>query len=96
MAIVKSAIVVGGGIAGPAAAMALSKAGIEPTIYEAYPANANTARIGGGFTIATNGLDALDAIDALGVTTGRGSSVDRISLYNSSGRLLGTLAELMG
>jgi 2-polyprenyl-6-methoxyphenol hydroxylase-like FAD-dependent oxidoreductase len=36
----RSALVVGGGIAGPATAMALRKAGIEATVYEAYPSTA--------------------------------------------------------
>ena len=40
MAHVKSAIVIGGGIAGPAAALALRKAGIEAIVYEAYPSTA--------------------------------------------------------
>ncbi len=30
-----TALVIGGGLAGPATAMALAKAGIEPTVYEA-------------------------------------------------------------
>ena len=36
MAPVKTALVIGGGIAGPVVALALRKAGIEPTVYEAY------------------------------------------------------------
>ena len=34
---VRTAVVIGGGIAGPVAALALHKAGIEATIHEAYP-----------------------------------------------------------
>src|SRR5437667_295333 len=37
---VQTAIVVGGGIAGPVAALALRKAGIAATVYEAYPSPA--------------------------------------------------------
>ena len=44
-----------------------------------------------GFNIATNGLDALAAIDALSLTR-RGAPADRYSLYNSAGKLLGTVA----
>ncbi|WP_263172679.1 FAD-dependent oxidoreductase [Streptomyces sp. SCSIO ZS0520] len=58
----RTAIVIGGGIAGPAVAMALRKAGVEATIYEAYDTTADG--IGGGISIAPNGLDALGAIDA--------------------------------
>ena len=37
MAKTRTALIIGGGIAGPVAAMALRKAGIEATVYEAYP-----------------------------------------------------------
>ncbi|MET8339460.1 NAD(P)-binding protein, partial [Streptosporangium canum] len=36
MTAVKTALVIGGGIAGPVTALALRKAGIEATVYEAY------------------------------------------------------------
>ena len=32
----QTAIIIGGGIAGPVTAMALQRAGIEATVYEAY------------------------------------------------------------
>jgi 2-polyprenyl-6-methoxyphenol hydroxylase-like FAD-dependent oxidoreductase len=57
-------LIVGGGIAGPATAIALAKAGIASEIYEAYPATA-VADAGAFVTIAANGQDALDAIGAL-------------------------------
>jgi FAD-dependent urate hydroxylase len=57
-----TAMVIGGGIAGPVAAMALRKAGIEATVYEGYQ---NTADgIGGALSIAPNGLNALAVLDA--------------------------------
>ena len=34
---IRTALIIGGGIAGPSAAMALQKAGIESVIYEAHP-----------------------------------------------------------
>ena len=37
----RTALVIGGGIAGPATALALQKAGIEPIVYEAHPAHAD-------------------------------------------------------
>ncbi len=58
----RTAIVIGGGIAGAVAAMALQKAGIEATIYEAYDTPADG--IGGLLTIAPNGLDALSITGA--------------------------------
>ena len=60
MAGIKTALVIGGGIAGPTAALALRKAGIEATVYEAYPKSANDAGamltvafglVGGGFRV---------------------------------------------
>ena len=59
---VRTALVIGGGIAGPVTATALVRAGIEATIYEAYPAP--TEGIGGGLALAPNGLAALGIIDA--------------------------------
>ena len=90
MTTVKSAIIIGGGIAGPTTALALQKAGIEATIYEAY--HQGSERIGGGFNIATNGLDALAANDALAATKGRGFSAPLMNMYNTKGKLLGTIA----
>ena len=58
--VIKTALVIGGGIAGPVAAMALQKAGIDAVVYEAYSSRADGA--GGGLSLAPNGLDALDAI----------------------------------
>jgi 2-polyprenyl-6-methoxyphenol hydroxylase-like FAD-dependent oxidoreductase len=59
---VKTAIVIGGGIAGPVAALALRKAGIEATVYEAYPSNADG--IGGGLALEPNGIAALRVVGA--------------------------------
>ena len=39
---IRSALVIGGGIAGPVAAMALQKAGIDAVVYEAYPSRPAT------------------------------------------------------
>jgi FAD-dependent urate hydroxylase len=56
----RNAVVVGGGIAGPITAMALQRAGIAATVYEAY---ANVADgVGGMLGLAPNGLDALATI----------------------------------
>jgi len=53
----RRALIIGAGIAGPAAAMALQKAGTESVVYEAHPTSAEG--IGTFLTLATNGVDAL-------------------------------------
>jgi 2-polyprenyl-6-methoxyphenol hydroxylase-like FAD-dependent oxidoreductase len=58
----RTAIVIGGGIAGPVTALALQKAGIEPVVCEAYDAAA--AITGGSLAIAPNGIAALRVIGA--------------------------------
>lgn len=53
---IRHVIVIGGGIAGPVTAMALQKAGIEATVYEAYASAADG--VGGMLGLAPNGFDA--------------------------------------
>jgi len=55
-----TAIVVGGGIAGPVAATALQRADISATVYEAYPGVSDG--IGGDLALAANGMRALEII----------------------------------
>src|SRR5579875_2355843 len=86
---ISKVLIIGGGIAGSTAAIALHKAGIDATIYEAHGPGAE--HVGAGFNIATNGLDALAAIDALDATKGLGLPATRISMYNRRARLLGTV-----
>ncbi|MCX4092033.1 FAD-dependent oxidoreductase [Nocardia sp. alder85J] len=68
---IRSALVIGGGIAGPVAATALQMAGIEARVFEAYSGPA--VNIGSGLGFAPNGLAALDVI-------GAGDAVRRIAL----------------
>lgn len=60
MTAASTAIVIGGGIAGPVAAIALQQAGISATVYEAYPAVSDG--IGGDLALAANGMRALGII----------------------------------
>ncbi|MCP2300004.1 2-polyprenyl-6-methoxyphenol hydroxylase [Nocardia amikacinitolerans] len=62
MSRIRSALVIGGGIAGPVAATALLKAGIAARVYEAYPGP--SYGIGSGLALAPNGVAALDVIGA--------------------------------
>ena len=50
------AIIIGGGVAGPATALFLARAGIEPIILEAHSLN---EWVGGGFQVAPNGMRVL-------------------------------------
>lgn len=54
-------IVVGGGIAGLSAAIALRKVGIDVTVYERAPARGD---VGAGIGLWTNALRALDVLGA--------------------------------
>jgi len=58
-----TALVIGGGIAGPVAATALTKVGIEADVYDAYPPS-DTDGIGGSLALEPNGLAALRIVDA--------------------------------
>ena len=60
MSSITSALVVGGGIAGPVTAAALRLAGIDAHVVEAYP-DADGG-IGGSLALAPNGLAALDVL----------------------------------
>ncbi|GAA4910558.1 2-polyprenyl-6-methoxyphenol hydroxylase-like FAD-dependent oxidoreductase [Stackebrandtia albiflava] len=59
---IRTAAVIGGGIAGPVTAAALCRAGIEATVYDAYPGPAEG--LGGTLALAPNGLAALDIVGA--------------------------------
>ncbi|GGV31569.1 FAD-dependent oxidoreductase [Streptomyces longisporoflavus] len=91
----RTALVIGGGIAGPVAAMALHKAGIEATVYEAYDSTGHPApslSSGGGMTIAPNGQQALEAIDAAETVRAIGTPVTALGLRSWTGRHLARLA----
>jgi FAD-dependent urate hydroxylase len=83
----QTAIIIGGGIAGPVTAMALRQAGIEAAVYETYPRGAQG--LGGGMSIAPNGLDALDAIGAGDVVRPAGEDMTGIVMQDWKGRRLG-------
>lgn len=81
-------LIAGSGIAGSVAAMALQQAGIESTIFEAHPPAGTD--VGSYFTIAPNGLDALDAIGALDLVKRDGLRTRRNVLWDANGRRLGS------
>nr|MDT0666489.1 NAD(P)-binding protein [Micromonospora sp. DSM 115978] len=81
------ALVVGAGIAGPVAAMALQQAGLDVEIYESHQACAPD--VGAWLGLQTNGLDALRAIGVDRLVCALGFPTTAIAFRSSSGRLLG-------
>jgi 2-polyprenyl-6-methoxyphenol hydroxylase-like FAD-dependent oxidoreductase len=79
-------LIAGGGIAGPAAAIALAKAGIGAEVYEAYPRDADGT--GAFLTLTANGQDALRAIDAGDAVTAASFPATRLRLFSPAGELL--------
>lgn len=78
----RKAVIIGGGIAGPAAALALRKAGISSTVYEAYGSTADG--VGGVLSVAPNGLNALAVV---GVDTGAlGQPIQRQVMMDGNGK----------
>jgi FAD-dependent urate hydroxylase len=80
------AIVIGGGIAGPATAMALQKAGIDAVVYEAHPSGADG--VGAFLTVASNGVDALRVLGA-DAALAAGFPTPLITLRSHTGKRLG-------
>jgi 2-polyprenyl-6-methoxyphenol hydroxylase-like FAD-dependent oxidoreductase len=84
-------LVIGCGVAGPAAALALQKAGIESVVYEEHPETA--AGTGSFLTLATNGVDALRTLDTEKPATSAGFATTSMVLWSGTGKRLGS-AEL--
>lgn len=84
---IRTALVVGGGIAGPVTAMALRQAGIEVSVHEAYGTTA--AGVGGGMSLAPNGLDALGVIGLGALVRSLGAPMTGIVMQDWAGRRLG-------
>jgi len=80
------AIVIGGGIAGPATAIFLARAGIEPVILEAHPLSDG---VGGGFQIAPNGMRVLAEIGVADDLRRAGQSSRDFRFKNHCGKLIG-------
>ncbi|WBB66901.1 NAD(P)/FAD-dependent oxidoreductase [Micromonospora sp. WMMD812] len=78
MSTVRTAIVIGGGIAGPVTGLALRRAGIAATVYEAYPSTADG--IGGTLALAPNGVAALRAVGADRAVTAIATPIRRTAM----------------
>ncbi|TVZ90305.1 FAD-dependent oxidoreductase [Streptomyces sp. BK340] len=76
-------LVIGGGIAGTAAALGLQKAGHEVALFEAHPDTAED--IGAFLTLATNGMRALAQLDATDAVTTIGFPLTSLRLLDRTG-----------
>lgn len=82
-------LIIGGGIAGTAAALALDKAGIESTVHEAHPESG--ADIGAFLTLASNGMLALSQFGAAEAVARRGFELTSMRLTGDTGDVVSTI-----
>ncbi|MEW2296120.1 NAD(P)/FAD-dependent oxidoreductase [Streptomyces sp. NPDC006743] len=76
-------LVIGGGIAGTATALALHKAGYDVTVHEAHPDAAED--IGAFLTLAGNGMRALAQFDAAAAVTAIGFPLTSMRVLDAAG-----------
>lgn len=86
----KQALIIGAGIAGPVVAMALQRAGIDASVYEAYPGPADHAGL--FLNVASNGLDSLRTLDIDLARRVDGFPIPKMTMWSGSGKQLGTVA----
>jgi 2-polyprenyl-6-methoxyphenol hydroxylase-like FAD-dependent oxidoreductase len=80
----RTAVIVGGGIAGPAAALALAKVGIRSTIVESHPGPADG--VGAIITLAANGLDVLRTLGADAAVVAAAQLTTEVRMADAAGR----------
>jgi 2-polyprenyl-6-methoxyphenol hydroxylase-like FAD-dependent oxidoreductase len=80
----QTALVIGGGIAGPVTALALRKAGIQASVHEAYASPADG--VGAVFMVAPNGLDALRIVGIDQQVQAIGQPIQRMVIEYGRGR----------
>jgi 2-polyprenyl-6-methoxyphenol hydroxylase-like FAD-dependent oxidoreductase len=83
----RTALIIGAGIAGPATAMALQKAGIDAVVHEAHPTGADG--IGVYLTLGSNGVDALRVLGVDEPVLAAGFATPAITLRSGNGKRLG-------
>jgi 2-polyprenyl-6-methoxyphenol hydroxylase-like FAD-dependent oxidoreductase len=84
-------LIIGGGIAGTIAAIALRRAGIEAEVFEAYDGTGDGTgeQVGGMISLAVNGLRALRVIDCLEPVMSAGVQVPTMQVWTARGRPIG-------
>ncbi|WP_024506785.1 FAD-dependent monooxygenase [Bradyrhizobium sp. ARR65] len=84
----RKALIIGAGIAGPATAIFLKRAGIEAAIYEAWP---YATGIGGGLQIAPNGMHVLAELGLAEQMIRRGAVAESFDFHARNGTRLGSI-----
>jgi len=90
----RKAIIVGCGIAGPAVAIFLKRAGFEPRIYEAQPGHDDYAGL--FLNVARNGMRILRELGVDGRIREEGIELRAMTFRNGSGKWLGRIEDLSG
>ncbi|MGC0417282.1 FAD-dependent oxidoreductase [Embleya sp. AB8] len=80
-------IVIGGGVAGAATAIALRRIGVQVTVYEAYAEPAGS--VGSFLSLATNGLRVLRSLGVLEQVQRAGVDMPTQRMWSGSAKLLG-------
>lgn len=83
----RRALIIGGGVGGPAVALFLKRAGFEAEIYESQPEA--VAAEGSFLNIASNGLRVLQQLGLDGALAAEGFPIPRMIMWSSSGKRLG-------
>jgi FAD-dependent urate hydroxylase len=86
----RRALIMGGGIGGPVAAMALERAGVDATVYEAAEAPADY--VGLFLNTSSNGLDVLRTLDIDAAGQADGFPMPRMVMRSGTGKRLGEVA----
>ncbi|ALS29297.1 aromatic-ring hydroxylase (flavoprotein monooxygenase) signature protein [Paenibacillus sp. 32O-W] len=90
----KKALIIGCGIAGPAAAMMLKRAGCEPVVYEAQPEPDDYAGL--FLNVGLNGIRVLEELGADAFIRKEGFEMRTMSFWNGKGKRLGQLVQSSG
>jgi 2-polyprenyl-6-methoxyphenol hydroxylase-like FAD-dependent oxidoreductase len=89
----RKALIIGGGVAGPVAALALKRAGIDSVVFESR--TSNDAQ-GGALALAPNGLAALEIIGAERLVSAHGQPIRTMIMADGRGRPFGEFPALDG
>ncbi|OKL38953.1 FAD-dependent monooxygenase [Pontibacter flavimaris] len=82
------AIVIGGGIGGLCAALALQKAGIEATVYEAAP---RILGLGAGVGLAANAMQGLARLGVAEAVIARGKQLEALVIFDEHGKVISNM-----